>query len=94
MSGTSSAVPSIPWHATAQISRVLVDFIETITYRQGRLFRSGRVVTGPPGPEVQLSTSEMQALLDELNAEREQDPAGVDVRALQGFIDLLSGALP
>ena len=80
--------------ATAQIGRTLIDFIETITYRQGRFYRRGHVVTGPPGPEVQLDTSEMQALLVELNNQREQAPPGVDERALQAFIDLLSASLP
>ena len=88
------ASPPIPWNATAQISRVLVDFQELVTYRQGRFYRSGRVITGPPGPETQLTIAEMKALLTELNAEREQDPPNIDVRGLQAFIDLLSGALP
>ena len=89
----AATLPSFPWHATAQISRSLVDFIQLVTYRQGRFFRSARVVTGPPGPEVQLTQEEMQSLLVELNDEREQSPPGVDVRALQAFIDLLSEAL-
>ena len=92
MTGGSTA-PTIPWHATAQVSRVLVDFMEVVTYRQGRFFKSSRVVTGPPGPEVELGTTEMKALLAELNDEREEAPPGVDVRALQAFIDLLSGVL-
>ncbi len=87
-------MPAFPWHATAQISRVFVDFVEVVTYRQGRFFRSSRVVTGPPGPEAQLTTAELQALLAELNDQREQPPPNLDVRALQAFIDLLSGALP
>jgi hypothetical protein len=36
----------------------------------------------------------MKALLVELNNQREQAPPGVDERALQGFIDLLSASLP
>jgi hypothetical protein len=82
------------WHASAQISRVFVDFVETVSYRQGRFFRSSRVVTAPPGPEIQLSLDDMKALLVELNDQREQQAPDVDVRALQAFIDLLSGALP
>lgn len=93
MAGQAS-LPPFRWHATAQISRVFIDFIETVTYRQGRFFRSSHVVTRPPGPEVQLTTAEMQALLAELNDQREQGPPDVDVRALQAFIDLLSGSLP
>ena len=85
--------PSPPWNATVQISRILVDFIEVVTYRLGRFYSSSRVITGPPGPEVQLTTAQMQALLDELNAQREQVPPGTDARALQAFIDLLSDAL-
>ena len=88
------AAPLIPWNATAQISRFLIDFQETVTYRQGRFYRSGRVITGPPGPETQLTIAEMKALLAELNEEREQDPPHVDIRGLQSFIDLLSGTLP
>ena len=81
------------WHATAQIARVAIDFIETVTYRQGKFYRSGRVVTGPPGPEVLLSADEMHALLAELNDQREQQLPGVDERVLQKFIDLLSEVL-
>jgi hypothetical protein len=82
------------WQATAQIVRSLIDVIETITYRQGRFYRESHVVTMKPGPEVQLDTSEMKALLVELNNQREQAPPGVDERALQAFIDLLSASLP
>jgi len=82
-----------PWNATVQISRIVIDFIEVVTYRAGRFFSSGRVITGPAGPEVQLTTAQMQSLLAELNAQREQIPPGTDARALQAFIDLLSDAL-
>jgi len=82
-----------PWSATVQISRILVDFLEVVTYRLGRFYASSRVITGPPGPEVQLTTAQMQSLLAELNDQREQTPAGTDARALQAFIDLLSDAL-
>lgn len=82
------------WAASSQISRVFGDFLEVVAYRAGRFYRSGRVVTGPPGPEVQLTQPELQSLLAELNDQREQAPAGIDARALQGFIDLLSEALP
>jgi hypothetical protein len=82
-----------PWNATVQISRILVDFLEVVTYRLGRFYSSSRVVTGPPGPEVQLTTAQMQSLLAELNNQRQQTPPGTDVRALQAFIDLLSDAL-
>ena len=82
-----------PWQCTPQIGRTLTDFLETVTYRQGRFYRQGRVITGPPGPEMLLDTAAMQSLLAELNDQREQAPAGVDERALQGFIDLLSDAL-
>lgn len=90
---TTSSTPWA-WHATAQIGRIFLDFIETVTYRQGRFYRQGRVVTGPPGPEILLDASAMRSLLAELNDQREQAPPGTDVRALQAFIDLLSGALP
>ena len=83
-----------PWQATAQIGRTLIDFIETVTYRQGRFYQRGHVITGPPGPEVQLDTSAMKSLLAELNDQREQALPGIDERALQAFIDLLSAALP
>ena len=82
-----------PWNATVQISRISVDFLEVITYRLGNFFASSRVITGPPGPEVQLTTAQMQALLVQLNDQREQIPAGTDAKALQAFIDLLSDAL-
>jgi hypothetical protein len=82
------------WQATAQIGRTSIDFVETITYRQGRFYRRGQVITGPPGPEVPLDTPEMQSLLAELNRQREQAPPGIDERALQAFIDLLSASLP
>jgi hypothetical protein len=39
------------WNATAQIARVAIGFIETVSHRQGKCYRSGRAVTGPPGPE-------------------------------------------
>ena len=81
------------WNATIQVSRVFVDFIETVTYRLGNFYQSSRVVTGPPGPEVQLTTAQMQALLAQLNAQREQTPPGTDAKALQAFIDVLSDAL-
>jgi hypothetical protein len=76
-----------------RISRILVDFLEVVTYRLGRFYSSSRVVTGPPGPEVQLTTAQMQSLLAELNDQRQQTPPGTDARALQAFIDLLSDAL-
>jgi len=90
---TSSTPWPWAWHATAQIGRIFLDFIETVTYRQGRFYRQGRVVTGPPGPEIPLDTSAMRSLLAELNDQREQAPPGTDVRALQAFIDLLSESL-
>jgi|GEM_PF-1629985 hypothetical protein len=89
---TTATVP-FAWHATPQIGRTLVDFIETVTYRQGRFYRTGRVITGPGGPEMQLDSAAMQSLLAELNDQREQSPPGVDERALQSFIDLLSDVL-
>ena len=86
--------PALPaWNATAQVSRIFVDFLEVITYRAGRFFSTSRVITGPPGPEVQLTTAQLQSLLAELNNQREQVPPGTDARALQAFIDLLSDAL-
>src|SRR5947209_17818655 len=36
------------WQGTAQIGRTLIDFIETVTYRQGRFYQRGQVITGPP----------------------------------------------
>ena len=82
-----------PWNATVQISRVLVDFLEVVTYRLGRFYSSSRVITGSPGPEVQLTPAQMQALMVELNTQRDQTPPGTDAKALQAFIDLLSDAL-
>ena len=81
------------WNATVQISRTLMDFIETVTYRMGHFYSSSRVVTGPPGPEVQLTTAQMRSLLTQLNAQREQTPPGTDATALRAFIELLSDAL-
>jgi hypothetical protein len=91
----SGAAPVGPfvWHSTPQISRVLVDFVETVTYRQGVFYRRGQVITGPPGPETPLDANAMQGLLTELNAQRQQLPAGVDARPLQSFIDILSDVL-
>ena len=92
--GEPAVTPTImQWNATLQISRFLVDFIDTVTYRLGNFYSSSRVVTGPPGPEVQLTTAQMQSLLTQLNAQREQTPPGTDAKALQAFIDLLSDAL-
>jgi hypothetical protein len=92
--GEFAMTPTIAqWTATVQVSRVQLDFIETVTYRLGHFYSSGRVVTGPPGPEVQLTTAQMQALLTQLNAQREQTPPGTDAKALQAFIDVLSDAL-
>jgi hypothetical protein len=45
------------WQCTPQIGRTLTDFLETVTYRQGRFYRQGRVITGPPGPEMLLDTA-------------------------------------
>jgi hypothetical protein len=89
------AVPIGPfiWHSTPQISRTLVDFVETVTYRQGVFYRRGQVITGPPGPETPLDINAMEGLLAELNTQRQQLPAGVDARALQSFIDVLSDVL-
>jgi len=42
---------------------------------------------------MQLDSAAMQSLLAELNDQREQSPPGVDERALQSFIDLLSDVL-
>lgn len=33
---------------TPQIGRTMIDFLETVTYRQGRFYRRGQVITGPP----------------------------------------------
>lgn len=61
--------------------------------RLGNFYSSSRAVTGPPGPEVQLTTAQMRSLLTQLNAQRGQTPPDTDVKALQAFIDLLSDAL-
>ena len=85
------AVP--PWNTTVQINRAVVDLIEDVTYRLGHFYSSSRVVNGPPGAEVQMTTPQMQSLLAELNTQREQTPPGTDAKALQAFIDLLSDTL-
>jgi len=94
-SPVSQGLPVTPftWHSTPQISRTLIDFIETVTYRQGIFYRRGQVIAGPPGPETPLDTNAMEGLLTELNTQRQQQPAGVDARALQSFIDILSDVL-
>lgn len=56
-------------------------------------YSSSGVVTGPPGPEVQLTTAQRQSRLTQLNARREQTPPGTDAKALRAFIDLLCDAL-
>jgi hypothetical protein len=82
------------WHATLQIRRVLVDIVEEITYDQGRLLQQSRNVNvGGQGEPTELDRPARAALLAELREERSQQPAGVDLRALDAFIDILGAVM-
>lgn len=87
-----------PWQAVVQahLTRgVGVDQVEEVdTDGEGHFTRRLRVVNGPgPGAIVVLDAAALRQLLGELRAEVEAPPAGVDVAALEAFIDLIEDAL-
>lgn len=93
-----ATVQTRPWQATirARLTRgVGVDQIEEInTDAEGTFTRRLRVVNGPgPGAIVVLNDVQLRELLDELRAEMQAPPAGVDVAGIEAFADLIEDAL-
>jgi hypothetical protein len=93
-----SVVQPRPWQAVVQgrLTRgVGVDEIEEIdTDGEGHFTRRVRVINGPgPGAIEVLDAAALRKLLDEMRAEVKSPPPGVDVGALEAFIDLIEDTL-
>jgi hypothetical protein len=90
-----TASGTVPWHATLQVSRVLVDLVEEVTYDQGRFLKRTRgVIVGREVDPTELDRAGQEQLLSELQDERRRQPSGVDLKALDAFIDVLAAAVP
>jgi hypothetical protein len=81
----------IRWRATvtAQVSRVLVDVVRDVSYEAGRFLAGSRVVGGPGTEPTEMSGEALRDLADELRADLEQTPAGVQAAEMRAFLALV-----
>jgi hypothetical protein len=92
----STASGGRPWQAAVQasITRVDLDVVESVEYRNGVFTRRNRVVGGLRSQAVvELDGQTRRQLLSELQTELIAPPPETDVDALTVFVDLLQTSL-
>ena len=86
-------IASVSVQAMKLTAGVGVDQVTEVTYTDGRFLSSTRVVTGPVGPQHELTGAELTALLASLRAASPHVGPTVDATVLTTFIHLVALAV-